>query len=103
VTSTTHLPHRICGLPDTQSPGSYYSHTRWHVPTSGAEHEDEHEHKPIRSCEERSAPLLTILAGIGVVDGALQILTLTVGSLAVFTATAAFCPFYRLLRSHPRP
>jgi hypothetical protein len=47
---------------------------------------------------------LTILAGIGAVNGALQILTLTVGSLAVFTAAAAFCPFYRLLRpSRPRP
>jgi hypothetical protein len=46
---------------------------------------------------------LTILAGVGVVDGAVQILTLSVGSFAVFTATAAFCPVSRLLtRSRPR-
>jgi hypothetical protein len=40
---------------------------------------------------------LILLAGLGAVDGIARALVVTIGSIAVFTASAGFCPIYRLL------
>jgi ABC-type transport system involved in cytochrome bd biosynthesis fused ATPase/permease subunit len=44
---------------------------------------------------------LILLASTGTTGGALQVLMIAIGSMAVFTATARFCPIYRVL-SRPR-
>jgi hypothetical protein len=40
---------------------------------------------------------LILLAGLGAVDGAAKAVVVVVGSIAVFTASAGYCPLYRLL------
>jgi hypothetical protein len=40
---------------------------------------------------------LVVVAALGAFDGAWKVLGMVVGSIAVFTASAAFCPLYRLL------
>jgi hypothetical protein len=41
---------------------------------------------------------LIILTGLGAIDGAWKVAAVVLGSIAVFTAAAAFCPLYQLLR-----
>lgn len=40
---------------------------------------------------------LILLAGLGVVTGALKVFIVVAGSLGVVTATAGVCPLYRLM------
>lgn len=40
---------------------------------------------------------LILVAGLGVLDGAWQAIALVFGSIGVFTASAGFCPLYRVL------
>jgi hypothetical protein len=40
---------------------------------------------------------LIILTGLGAIDGAWKIAAVVIGGIGVFTASAAFCPLYRLL------
>jgi hypothetical protein len=39
---------------------------------------------------------LILLAGAGIVTGALQVIVVVAGSIAIVTATAGFCPLYRI-------
>jgi hypothetical protein len=39
--------------------------------------------------------LLILLAGLGVVGGALKVVAVVLGSIGVFTASSGFCPLYR--------
>jgi hypothetical protein len=41
---------------------------------------------------------LILVAALGLFDGAWKVVGVTFGSIGVFTASAAFCPFYRLLQ-----
>lgn len=41
---------------------------------------------------------LILIAGLGVLDGAWQGFAIVFGSMGVFTASAGFCPLYRVLR-----
>jgi hypothetical protein len=38
-----------------------------------------------------------LVAGLGGVDGIWKAVAVTIGSVAVFTASAGFCPLYQLL------
>lgn len=40
---------------------------------------------------------LIVVAALGVFDGAWKVVGVAFGSIGVFTASAAFCPFYRVL------
>jgi hypothetical protein len=40
---------------------------------------------------------LIILTGLGALDGVWRVVAVVVGSIGVFTGSAAFCPLYRLL------
>lgn len=40
---------------------------------------------------------LIVAAGLGAFDGVWKVLAVALGSIAVFTASAGYCPLYRLL------
>jgi hypothetical protein len=40
---------------------------------------------------------LIIMTGLGAIDGVWKLAAVVVGSIAVFTASAAFCPLYQVL------
>jgi hypothetical protein len=40
--------------------------------------------------------VLVLSAGIGVLDGGWKVLAMLVGGIFVFTASAGFCPLYRV-------
>jgi hypothetical protein len=40
---------------------------------------------------------LILLTGLGMVGGTARVIAVAIGSIAVFTASAGFCPIYRLL------
>ncbi|CAN5773449.1 hypothetical protein BH23GEM9_BH23GEM9_37530 [soil metagenome] len=40
---------------------------------------------------------MIIVTGLGALDGVWKIIAVVVGGIGVFTASAAFCPFYQFL------